>query len=523
MPFTVVAVVLRLDGRPVGEAWKQGPGISSLAAAMQAALRSATEDRRIAALPADLRADLGKRLTLELEFGGEPQPLVGSRLDLLAARVDPGMEGFAIRNGDRWIYALPCTLQTHNQVAHLNFIALTLGREVGLDPAASKDLKLPEGAAAYRVPTRRLAQASPDAAPFESFRGAPLVPLEGVNREAMRTMCRGIARHLQQRWPTVDGLGAAAASGMRALGPRAQYRASTGEWPDPVSPPGEQALAALAMARLSQTAWMPPDERLAAARFACQTLDALREIAPGETDPASDPAAMACILLAADALSREPNACMQDTLRVWIAGVRDRLVAWIDGGPDPTPMQAAMALAAIGDGADAQLRPVAWTPGSPERTVIASPWLLDRGLSDAATAWKSTLVQMVPAQIDASQDGGPSPDLDGGWSNGGGTPRPNALSARAALALATAARRPDVLDATDRVTAQQSLRRAMRFLMQLQADERACHAFRDANKAIGGLRAAPWDTDQPIAACSYALLAAMQAAEALPDVGAVQP
>jgi hypothetical protein len=179
-----------------------------------------------------------------------------------------------------------------------------------------------------------------------------------------------------------------------------------------------------------------------------------------------------------------------------------------------------MALAALGDAADARLRTAAWSPDNPERTVMATPWLLDRGMPDAASAWKGALKQLAAAQIDAANESGVAPDLDGGWSSGSTVPRPNALSARAAWALATVTQRPDLLDATERATAQQTLRRAMRFLLQLQADANACHAFRDATKAMGGLRAAPWDTDQPIAASSYALLAALQAANVLAEADA---
>jgi hypothetical protein len=273
------------------------------------------------------------------------------------------------------------------------------------------------------------------------------------------------------------------------------------------------------MARLGLMEWLPAEEREAASRFACQTLDSLRQVASGETDPCSDPAAMACMLMTGEIVSRAPGGCMSEPLRTWLASVRQKLLNWLESGPDPTPMQAAMVLAALGQPAEAQLRPIAWVPASPERTVIASPWLLDRGMPDAPAAWKATLTQLASAQIDAAHEDDSCADLDGGWSNGGGPPRPNALSARAALALATATRRPDVLAAEDRATALRTLRRAMRFLLQLQADANACHAFRDPTKAMGGLRTAPWDTDQPIAASSYALLAAMQAAEALPEAG----
>ena len=242
-PFSAVGVVLRLDGRVVGEACQRGPGTPAVRAALTAALRQAQAEPRIAALPADLRADLGHRLTLELEFAGEPVPLVGERLDLMASRVEPALEGFAIRNGDRWVFALPSSVQAHNQANYLNYLALTLARDVGLDPAASKDLKLPDGAATYRLPTRRLAQRSFDAPAFESVRGKPLATLESTGAASVQAMAIDLGRHLRQRWPNTEALPADAAAAMRALGPRALYQPCRNDWPEAVSPPADQALA----------------------------------------------------------------------------------------------------------------------------------------------------------------------------------------------------------------------------------------------------------------------------------------
>jgi len=517
MPFSAVAVVLRLDGRPVGDSCKQGPLSSAVRDALAAALLVAKQDRRIAALPAELRAKLGERLTLELEFGGDAKPLVGERLDLLATQIDPGREGFAIRNGERWIFALPSQLQMRNQVSHLNFIALSMRRDVGLDPAASKDLKLPQGAAAYRIRTRRLAQATPNAHPFESIRGSMLVPLESITRESLREMSRSIARHMRQRWPAVEGLPAETAASLRALGPRSIYQPTTGEWPQPLSPPAEQALAAFAMARLSEAEWLSTEERVQAATFACETIDALRVIAAGESDPKSDASAMSCIMLAAEILMRQQPCCLQPNTREWVRNIREALLAWAQQCEAPTATQAAMALAALGSEKNARLLEIAWSPTNPERTILTTPWLIDRNISEAANAWKLALTPLVSTQFDATQDASMAPDLDGGWAGGSALSRPTALSARAAFSLASVIRRPDLLQAADREHAVKCLRKAMRFLMQLQADAYASYAFRDPSKALGGIRTAPWDSDQSIAAASYALLAAMQASEALPD------
>mgnify|MGYP003351088870 CR=1 FL=1 len=72
-----------------------------------------------------------------------------------------------------------------------------------------------------------------------------------------------------------------------------------------------------------------------------------------------------------------------------------------------------------------------------------------------------------------------------------------------------------MIDASQRAQATQTLRAALRFLRQLQVDEDAAYAFRAPRRAMGGLRAAAWDSDQPMAASAYALLAAVRAAAAL--------
>ena len=83
------------------------------------------------------------------------------------------------------------------------------------------------------------------------------------------------------------------------------------------------------------------------------------------------------------------------------------------------------------------------------------------------------------------------------------------------LGLATALQRPDVVPAQQRAQATQTLRAAMRFLMQLQMDADACHASRAPRRALGGIRASAWESDEPMAASAYALLAAMRASDAL--------
>jgi hypothetical protein len=518
MRFSAVGVILRLDGRLVGEAWRRGPGTAAIEGALSEAFGESRADRRIAALPAELRAQLGSRLALELEFAGEPQPLVGDRLDLMAARIEPALDAFAIRNGDRWVFALPCSIQTHSQSAFMNYLALTLARDVGLDPAASKDLKLPDGAAAYRCATRRLAQRTANAPPFESIRGRQVVPVSSVDGARVQRMATELAAHLAQRWPSMDGLPAESVDALRALGPRALYQPAKNAWPEPVSPPADQALAALALAEFSNSAWAGAEDRAQARGNAIATLESLRRVRDGETDPVSDASACAAAWLAAAALDRSDAAWADEGMRIWVRGIADSLRTGPASTSKPSPTTAAMAWAVLGESMPEAWRTIAWDPAVPERVVTATPWIAPASrvpALDIAAAWTRTLPPLMDSQFVARIDGASADDLDGGWPAGSQSPWPQAQSARAALGLATALQRKEWIDPNARAKAIECLRQAMRFLVQLQADEDACHAFRDPARARGGIRTSCWDSEQPIAASAYALLAAVRAADAL--------
>jgi hypothetical protein len=526
MPFSAVGVILRLDGRVVGEAWRRGPGTAAVQAALSEAASEARADRRIAALPAELRAELGARLSLELEFAGEPTPLVGDRLDLMATRVEPALEAFAIRNGDRWVFALPSSIQAHNQSEYMNYLALTLARDVGLDPAASKDLKLPDGAAAYRASTRRIAQRAPTAVAFESTRGRGVLPEGAIDSAFVQRMATELADHLAQRWPPLEGLPPETAAALRALGPRALYQPAKNAWPNAVSAPADQALAALALAEFAARSWAPPDARAVARRNAIATIDSLRQVGDGESEPGADTAATAATLLAVDSLDAVDPAWADDAMRRWLKDLRDTLHAAPETRAPPSPTTAAMACAASGERCSQVWRSLAWDPAVPERIVTATPWLAAKGKplpEGAAEVWSRTLPALMESQFMARVDGASAEDLDGGWPAGGQIPWPNAQSARAALGLASALQRDDLIDADQRAAALKSLRSAMRFIAQLQADDDACHAFRDPLHARGGIRASCWDSEQPMAASAYALLAAVRAADVLAGAASASP
>jgi hypothetical protein len=514
-PVSAVSVILRLDGRPVGMAWRAGPETAKIWDAATDAMSQAMADPRVAALPADLRSRLGERLTLELELAGGTVPVIGDRLDQMAARAEPGLEALAIRNGDRWAFAMPGMLQARNQAGLLPFLSLGLAREAGLDLRGAKDLALPEGAGVYRAPTIRLVQRRPDASATGCLRGGPPHVPFGADAATVQAMAAALATHLERRWPRVEGLDAVEAGMIEALGPRALYRPAMGTWGDPVSPPVEQALAALAMARWAEAPWVHEAERARARDFVRRTIDSLRRMEPGEIDPAGDPTAAACVVLAARAWSQRRGAGTFDAeTATWIARLASGLASRLDAG-ELQGVAEAMAVSTRDDGGGAARMLSIPEPGvSAERLLLISPWLDTPWPPVAASAWPKVLDGLTASQIDARSETGVPADLHGGWGESG-SGRPSASTARAAWALAAALLRCDGLDARRRAEGCHALRMAMGFLRRLQVDDFACHAFRDPAKAIGGVRATPWDSDLSMAAAAWTLLACVDAVPAL--------
>lgn len=103
-------------------------------------------------------------------------------------------------------------------------------------------------------------------------------------------------------------------------------------------------------------------------------------------------------------------------------------------------------------------------------------------------------------------------DLAGGWPiTANGVTGATAESSRPALALALAMNLELCGNSNAKSADMESLKLALRFLKQLQVDQASCYAFRDPSKAIGGIRAAPWDSSQPLAANATTLLAILEA------------
>ena len=521
---TAAGVVLRLNGRPVGQAWVKQNADSSicLATALFNALQQASNDRILSTLPPQQRATAPQQLSLEIELVGDTRPFTGERLDVIAAKIDNGRQAMAIRAGDQWAFSLPSLQQSQNQTKLPWYTMVVMAREVGVDAGADKKFQLPEGVVIYRAETRRMAQIAAKSPAFEVSRGMLTVPLSDITTHALDEMSIAIAAHLESRIRNSDGLSQEAIDTLNALGPAGEYQPTLGISTQQMCSPLEQGLSAFAMAKFSELHFSEKN-RIEAREFAISTLNSLQHVVGDEKNPLDYPAAAAACLLACQQLDHSVITWGNPDTADWQKKLRSNVSEnfQLQNRADiQTWALCAAAMAQEFPDEVAKALNTMWQIRPVEKLLSASPWLLLAELrvgkaSDhvkAKEAWN--LLQILIAQHQLTQKLNPdlAADLIGGWPiTVNGVTGATAESSRPALALALAMN-PDLfgIPNTNHET-MECLKLALRFLKQLQVDQASCYAFRDPSKSIGGIRAAPWDSSQPLGANATTLLAILQA------------
>ena len=521
---TAAGVVLRLQGRPVGQAWARQTAdhSSCLALALLKALALANEDRIIAHLPAQERASAARQLSLEIELVGDTRPFTGDRIDTLAARIDNGREAMAIRAGDRWAFSLPSLQQSLNQTQLPWYTMVLMAREVGVDAGSDKKFKLPDGVVMYRADTRRLAQIAAKAPTFEVSRAMLTVPLAQITNSALDQMAVAIAAHLETRIRNSDGLSKETLETFQALGPAGEYQPALGVVAQPVCAPLEQAMGAFAMARFAQMNF-PEIDRAAAREFAIFTLQSLQQVVGQEKNPLDNLATMATCLLACQSLAHSTPDWADSTSKEWEKVLHAKVTAAFALN-DQTDLQTwalcAAALAQQSPTEVARALDIAWQIRPVEKLLSASPWMLMAeqrvGTSSdharAKEACELLQIMLVQSQLARSKNPDLAADLEGGWPiTASGVSGATAQSSRPTLTMALGLD-PKLFSASPSTAKQNldSLKLGLRFLKQLQVDQSGCYAFRDPAKSIGGIRAAPWDSNQPLGANATTLLAVLE-------------
>jgi hypothetical protein len=188
---------IRLDGKLLGRGAAEGVGAA--ASALSEAMRGADERLPV---PADALREQNARLAAEraiigLELAGVLVPFDARSAAQVDALLAPGLDGVAVRIGDRVGLVFPAEMLADGFTpsAALGLAASRTG-DASLSVLEPSMLREQHGAVLYRFRTVHVATTLPGQAPIFLFRGGKPVPETSIDQASLRGMAGGIASHL---------------------------------------------------------------------------------------------------------------------------------------------------------------------------------------------------------------------------------------------------------------------------------------------------------------------------------------
>jgi AMMECR1 domain-containing protein len=536
-----VAVTLRRGGFPLALGQSDGTTsvIEGCRAAAADALRKAPNSQK-------LTESTLKQLGVEVELLGTAEPLEVefSTVHRLARHYQPGVDGVAIRLGDRSSLILPSQIIANGLSVEgaIDFVLARLGLTVDELTKRKKD------AVCMRFRTLLLWQPTQDTPVVQLDRGCTLIGQEQVSADHLDRAIRQIARYMRDR-QRGDGL----------------FAYSYLPWADRLEEAGPtiaQAGAAWALAR--HGVWARDADSTGAAKRAIEALtQRLALIGPGSAGQAADkggasPAgsrpsglaylkapdqvhrlgATAMLLLAATEI--EPPDPYRDLRHRLTAAIITRqlptgmmqtnFVTTYRAAPqetDPGEALLALARAYVLDRSPAALSVVENAYDHYQKQFGVQPvtdmvpWQACAYVQVARVTQNPRYVDYVFGMLDwlerfqLTPDKCDSPLMQGGidplgYGVAGITTAPQMSAVADGLSLARQVK--------DRVRAERytrMLRAGTRFVLQLQFRPEECYYVRSRVDAIGGIRATPWDHSLTIENCREALIALMKARDNL--------
>ncbi len=460
--------------------------------------------------------EMTPRITVDLQLAGEFTPLLAEDEATVALQVPPGIDGLAVRVGERIEGVFPGTmLSTSTSVSEALRVALS---RLNLPPRPLRELRHAAPLTIYRFPVRQVAQAREGSPPEFLYRGGRVVAPTEVAGRRLRAAASAIASHLiSHAWP-----------GEEPHGLTGDYDLLTDRYDPLIAPPVEQAAVALALARFSAAPGIPPRDADRARRFAAEVVEKLVAVAPEEADPFAEalPAAMwlaarQAVLDAGGRVATDADAAAR-AHEAAAAAIRMEgdAVAWTDRAPTAGRGLIAFALAigARDEGArreaEAVVRAVFRETGSGQ-LVSEMPWLAwaDMALHASPEDLPSAvaLVELRRAaysfqlgEADLTAEGA---DLLGAFVfSRSRSILPTWHALRPSATVATMLGDPRLTPDGEVVAEMSRLRPALRYLLQLVVEDPLLHLARDRERAIGGVRPAVWEQAAALEPAAMALL-----------------
>ena len=524
----------------------------------------------------DLHADVGRTLVLELEVAGELVPLLGNTPQQIASNLVPGIDGIAIRQNQSLEFLFPAQQRIDQISGDMNKALLQLSLRSGVPLKHFAGAAMRRDTSLYQFRSITLLQHAPSKLPMQAIRGDVVVPETAVTEQAIAAFADRLAQHLLvSRWPDFkpfdnpldvddeDDSSAGRESGAPTPqrvphGIRGDYRTANDQYRPAIAPPLDQALVAFALARYAQ---LPAADDAVAAEAnlaVAQLLRELAEVTEQEVDPREDLAACAAIVYAVaeqphvlreqrihelfrDAAARvaesfdpvrgflarsgehgNPRQTVHPHTQALLAGAMSRLMTMKDGA-------AAAAAAAFEPDQVRSAIDEAWQSVAEPEQVALLPWIgwAERDYAQATgqplarAADLRRLFEMLDASRIESSMLPNEPDLHGGLAlrsehqDASLVARATAQTVRPAAWLASALKETDIVPASERLATLGRHLRTMRFLLQLSVRPEHAEVVRSPERAIGGLRAATWDSDQPVPAQALGLVTAVETLDAL--------
>lgn len=540
-----VQIELRLDGAVIGRASRVDlePHPDAIRAAASAALRKAEAHfRREHDAFAQVRArEAAERVTVSLELSGPLVPMTSDEAADATLTLSPGLYGLVAARGARLAQAFPSTMLARGATAKaaLGALVTELTDDGGVG-IASADQLAEQGFRFYRFQTVHIAEPAPDLGAVFVHRGARIVRDDEINARALRRFADGLAAHLlQRRWPGVERYG--------LLG---TYNPVAGRYDDPrIANPFEQAVVADALLRYA--AWEGADPALAdqAGRFATDLLRALSVVERGEFAPMAHPVTAAAVVIAlsrleAGEIAEDPE--LGALLGGDEPGAARPWAGWFTAGagfapqiPPPASGLVAYALAraraAFADGPPAALVEAAirevFRTTDPGMLVGQMPYLgwaeAEAGADrlDAGPALRQMRELVWAHQLRAADLDEQDRDFVGGIVFTAGQARlPTVQAVRPLAFLATmlgdARLTSGSLVGGEAVAEVDHLVRSLRFLRQLACGLETTYMYRNPDRALWGVRLAPWDQAMPPDVSALTLVTLVETLASLDELAA---
>jgi hypothetical protein len=523
-PIHGAAVTLRYQGSIVGRGVAiTGEPAGSPGILMMATSRAMNEARTRLPVPHDaleqenLQA-LAPMLSITVEVAGRPVPIAPKEWADTIEEIGPGLDGVAVRMGERIEAMFPETMIVTGTDAAGAFRALV--SKVSGDPTLGlkkpAELREKEGVDFLRFRVTSAGHVGTERRVEAFQRGGRLVSLSGLTQPELRRWAEQMAAHLL-REATPDGI----------------ERLATMD--------GDGALVSWALLRAVLAGIGGQTLRDRTLELCDSTLTSLAEVRASRDRTRS--AALAAILLA-DRTAAAPSkfkSPVDDDVQALISELPRMPDRTWDDGPRLRSADRALVIYALTHASTGMSLEDQWKLAAgalaevpPAEIVSQMPWLgwaaspigsTSKGPVDvpAAPALREMRAQLWEHQLRAESLVSEEADLAGGIAFvASQRPMPTSQAARP-LAFVATMLGDERLTGKDEVSAELArLLESLRFLRQLTADEAECHMYKDPATALGGVRNSLFDQRMPPEATAMTLLTVCETLKSLDAIKARQ-